>query len=328
MILPFRLRPTLFVLLLAVVAQLPVAAQKEILCRANQLRFERPGECAAKCGGELESERCVLQPRTAPLNDVLFLTYYNSLYFRGDSYIHTRSCLGRQVELTLGAGAQSSMPSGRYFSSGYEDDLRSKLIERIVFAWYSGYKVENLNIIWGRDEVKNIGIAAVPMQYGKYPLYVSVNLLCKSPAYITASVGHELIHVEQYNRTYSYFDIDDLQIRKVRDALREVEAYEWETVSGYFPWQIKTSNQWLSGFTPTEESELQTLKQCATWKAESEIEQLRAQPDAENGLKKLKQYFYQDPWVRTNWLPHNPDWAMRSAGPEPAVCQNPPFAAF
>ncbi len=292
------------------------------------MRFDRPGECAVKCTGELESERCVLQPQTPVLNDVYFLTYYNSLYFRGDSYLHTKSCLGRQVELTLGVGDQSATAGNRYISTGFAEDLRSKLIERIVFAWYSGYEAERLQIIWGRDEVKNVGIAVVPKQYGKFPLFISVNLLCKSPAYITASVGHELIHVEQFNRSYNSLDIDDLEIRNVRDSLREVEAYEWENGTGYFPWQIKTSDQWLSDLTPAEQSDLHTLEQCANWKVANEIAQLRKTPNAENGLKKLKLYFLEDPWVRSNWLPRHAEWALRSAGPEPAACQEPPFAAF
>jgi hypothetical protein len=326
---PFRNKLIFVVFFVAVFVHLPVAAQKEILCRSSQVRYDRPGECAVKCVGELENERCVLQPHAPALNDVFFVTYYNSLYFRGDSYLHTRSCVGsRQVELTLGAGTQDAAAGNRYISTGFEAELRSKLIERIIYAWFSGYQVEHLQIIWGRDEVKNVGIAVVPKQYGKYPLFISVNLLCKSPAYITASVGHELIHIEQDNRTYNGLDIDDLQIRKVRDALREVEAYEWETGTGYFPWQIKTSNQWLSAMSPVEESELHTLEQCAGWKLESEIEQVRTHPDAENGLKKLKVYFQEDPWVRTNWLPRHSDWALRSAGAEPAACQDPPFAAF
>ncbi len=316
-------------LLVVLLADLPAKAQKEIVCRANQQRYDRPGECAARCDGEFETERCALEPLTPALNDVFFTTYYNTLYFNDGNYLHTRSCLTRQVDLALGARGQGEAAAVRVSTGGDgQDPLRSKLLERMIIAWFNGYQIGNFNMIWGRDEVRNIGIAAVPAQNGRFPIYVSVNLLCKSPGYIAASVGHELIHMEQYSRQYHGMNIDDLSIRKARDAMREVEAYAWETNAGVFAWKINTRNQWLGGFTPGEMGDLHTLEQCAGWRLESEIEQLRAQPDAEANFKKLKLYFQQDPWVRSNWLPNHADWAVRAAGPEPAACQNLPFAAY
>lgn len=322
----FRSKLVIVAIFVAVFAPLAALAQKEIFCRSSDARFDRPGDCAAQCDGEFETKLCALQPQTAALNDFIFLTYYNAVFFNNGNALQTRSCLGRQVDLNLGTSPQDSKGTSSGGDEG--DELRSKLIKRIILAWYGGYEIGNFRIVWGRDEAKNIGIAVAPMQYGKFPLFLSVNLLCKSPAYMAASVGHELIHVEQYKRIYTGLNVDDLAIRKVRDALREVEAYEWETNSGAFPWKINTSDQWLGGFTATERSELDTLQQCAAWNVANEIEQLRKQPDAETSIKKLMVFFEQDPWVRSNWLPHHTDWAVRSAGPQPAPCQKPPFAAF
>lgn len=325
--LPFQSKLLLVLFLVVLLADLPAKAQKEILCRSNDQRFDRPGECAARCAGEFETERCALEPLTSALNDVFLTTYYNTLYFNNGNYLHTRSCLTRQVDLALGTSGQGGVAAVRVSTGDSDEALRSKLLERMIVAWFNGYQIGNFNMIWGRDEVHNIGIAAVPAQSGRFPVYVSVNLLCKSPDYIAASVGHELIHVEQYNRHYG-LNIDDLSIRKVRDAMREVEAYEWETNTGGFAWKINTRNLWLGGFSAAEKSDLQTLSQCAGWKLANEIEQLRTQPDAEGALKKLQLYFQQDVWVHANWLPHHPDWAVRASGPEPVACQNLPFAAY
>jgi hypothetical protein len=311
----------------------PSGAQRDILCRSSNARYAQPGECAARCRAAFESERCALQPQTAALNDSVFLTYYNAILFNNGNSLLTRGCLDREAELSLGAAEIQDAASGGKSApppAGYDEnrEMRSKLIQRIMMAWFGGEEISHYQYAWGRDEAKNVASAILPMQNGKYPVYISVNLLCKSPAFIVTSTGHALIHVEQYRRAYNGFNSEDLAIRKARDALREVEAREWETNTGAFPWKLHTANRWFSSLTSAERNDLLTLKQCAEWNAGHEIEALRGDSASAAAVQKLAQFMQQDPWVRANWLPHHADWATHRAGPQPDACKNPPFGAY
>jgi hypothetical protein len=149
-------------------------------------------------------------------------------------------------------------------------------------------------------------------------LKISTLALCRSPAGLVSTIGHEMIHVEQMQRHYSSIGVDDFGA--VRSPLREVEAYSWELQQSNFAWKIGRS-KWLAGQTSDEIKESKVQAQCYEWQVESGIDKLRTGFGSGGNVLRFGNFLNEDPWTRSVWLPAHSDWKTHKAGPQPAVCK-------
>jgi hypothetical protein len=152
---------------------------------------------------------------------------------------------------------------------------------------------------------------------GKYPMTVSDDLFKLSPAMLMQAIGHELVHLAQYQRTYS---MNVAQIDAACTAFRELEASTWEAGSATLGYFAKGAN-FFSCLTQAEQNAAVAMRRCREWGVRRaimdvrEIDQLR--PGA---LGKLERWLQEDAWARAYWLPQNPGWKAYSPGAKPADC--------
>jgi hypothetical protein len=320
--------------------------QAEIQCGKTGKRYDQPYQCAKECKGQIDAERCMIQPDLKILDDGYFKTYYNSsLFFAGNSmkaltcYDDTASkaggnsagngvkfdgTLGQTSDRTLTLPAMIVGPMGGGFvapaSAAYHKMSRDLLVERIFGRWLHPWDWDTFTITWTTDKgAEAADLSTEPDRCGKYDLSITVQSLCRSPASFIVVLGHEMVHREQYSRTYPGLERDTLG--KLRADLHEVEAYAWELRQGKFNWKFDTidRNPLYPGLTKEEIQESQKAQQCYEWDAEKHIEQDR-------GFGRSKElmalYFKEDPWISQEWLPKHTDWATHNAGPipDPATC--------
>jgi hypothetical protein len=89
-----------------------------------------------------------------------------------------------------------------------------------------------------------------------------------TPACVVSTRGHEMIHMDQYNRKYkTNFD----SINEAVAALREGEAYNWQLRKGHSPRTFKVDSL-FSSFQNSEQHETELNFQCAQWDFSNAIE--------------------------------------------------------
>ena len=324
----FSFSPGLFAFIVLPCLAVPASAQSDVQCGLDHKRFEQPGECVASCKGNIDANGCMVQPNLKALNDGFFQSFYNFSLFFGTAKNKTKTCSnsgGVDESLGSAAGMTYSPAISMFYVGGMaaiNGSPRDKLVERIFGAWLHPNNWTDFHVIWGSpagsgDAWAGVTRADAP---GKYNLNISVLSLCKTPAGLVSEIGHEMIHVEQFEREASLKGVHIPDIKSVSYPLREVEAYSWELKTVNFPWKIGPS-KWLAGQAQGEITEAKTLKACYEWKVLSEIDRVKHEPFNGPLLIELDKYFNQDPWISANWLPAHQDWKTKSAPPETDTCK-------
>jgi hypothetical protein len=311
------------------------AQTEDIQCGKDSRTFSQPAGCAAQCKGQIDAERCMLQPKLKELDDGFYKSYYNLSIFFGGNAQKTTTCGSKKIDGTIGTNTTmtlpgmilpgfGAMPTQLPGAAGHVA-VRDKLVERIFGRWLHPWSYQDFNISWTTEkEGESAELVKTPDSCGRYSLIISVDSLCRSPADLIVVIGHEMVHREQYDRKYDkpgFVKLFPDDIGKIRADLREVEAYSWELRQGNFNWKFNSigKNPLLPGMTKEETEEAQKAQKCYEWEAESKIAEFRGYPVAE---QQMDSYFHQDDWVRTQWLPKHSNWKTDKPGtiPEPATC--------
>jgi hypothetical protein len=322
----------------------PLPAQ-QIQCGKTKARYDQPYQCAKDCKGQIDAERCMIQPKLQILDDGYFKTYYNASLFFAGNFAKALTCyddemskagngkgngvkfdgtLGQTTDRTLTLPAMTIGPLAGGFvtpmTPAYHKMSRDLLVQRIFGRWLHPWDYDGFNVTWTTDKgTEAADLSTEPDACGKYDLSITVQSLCRSPASFIVVLGHEMVHREQYSRTYAGLERDSLG--KLRADLHEVEAYAWELQQGHFNWKFNSidRNPLYPGLTKEEIQESQKAQQCYEWHAEKEIQETRGFGRSKD-LMAL--YFKEDDWVNEEWLPKHKDWATHMAGPipDPETC--------
>ena len=152
---------------------------------------------------------------------------------------------------------------------------------------------------------------------GKYPLVVSDDLFWLSPAMLMQSIGHEIVHLVQYQRSYS---MNVAQIDAACSAFRELEASTWESGNTDMNYSNKGSN-FFNCLMPVEQNAATAMLRCREWGVRKAIQSVREIDQLRPGaMRKLEQWLQEDAWTKAHWLPSNPGWKTYAPGPKPQNC--------
>lgn len=149
-------------------------------------------------------------------------------------------------------------------------------------------------------------------------LGVSPDLLLLTPGFLASVLGHEMLHESQYRRNYK---TNLTGINSAVGAFRELEASMWdvgEASSPGFP-----DNEFKDCLQESESTSNQQTRVCRSWQVIKAIENINDSP--RGYFKALEAWMNEDPWVRAEWIPRNPNWKTAKAGPnpDPNKCSNP-----
>ena len=149
-------------------------------------------------------------------------------------------------------------------------------------------------------------------------LGVSPDLLLLTPGYLASVLGHEMVHESQYHRIYKTSLIG---INSAVGAFRELEASMWqlgEASSPGFP-----DDEFKGCLQESERTSNLQTRVCRAWQVTKAIQNISESPRSYS--KSLETWMSEDPWVRAEWLPKNPNWKTAKAGsnPDPKECSNP-----
>lgn len=322
---------------------LPVAslAQKDIVCGASKVRYAQPADCARACNGAEDAVRCQLIPNLKALSETQFESLYNFALFFGPNRAKAQTCGNQTVgDSSIGqtGGMQVLPPAagglmlGMLAANAGGIGPRDKVIARVFGMALLPNQYSKFQISWGeqtadskgslRHEVMQKGgewadaeKGATP---GTYTLSINPAVLCSSPAEIFETLGHEMTHVEQYDRVYK--DVDLGQLRAVSQDLREVEAYSWELGQGGFKWRIGP-NRFRAGLTDQEKSDAPLFRACYERDALAALHRMMTQPFHQTFVAEIDRYFAQDAWISSSWLPSHKDWKTAAAPPLSAECK-------
>lgn len=288
-------RPALrlaFVLLLALDVPLVVHASGpagDIACGAT--RYIVPGQCMQQCKGRrtlanLSGGQCFLVPQTPELiaNKALRQFYNQAL-----------------------------------FGLGPVPQPKSKivLVAHILNVYYPPYQAPNFAISIGPSKEQFAGIERASAPGQKPLLEITDDLFWLTPAFVISTLGHEMVHMQQYSRTYK------TNLSGINDAVaafRELEAYSWQLKKDSFPRTFKVGSL-FSSFQDSEQKETELNYQCAQWDVGHAIENIATGPRSQTYSKSLAAWLEEDPWVRQVWLPQNSNWQQQRAGSRPAPCK-------
>lgn len=254
-------------------------------------RYIVPGDCMRQCKGRrnlanLSGGQCFLVPQTPALvaNKALRQFYNQALFGLGP------------------------VP---------QPQSKIVLVAHILNVYYPPYLAPNfvINIGPSTEQFAGIERASTPSQ--KPRLEITDDLFWLTPAFVISTVGHEMVHMQQYNRTYktSLSGINDAVA-----AFRELEAYSWQLNKDSFPRTFKVGSL-FSSFQDSEQQETELNYQCAQWDVWHAIENIASGPRRQIYSKSLAAWLEEDPWVRQVWLPQNSRWQQQHAGSRPAPCK-------
>jgi hypothetical protein len=137
-----------------------------------------------------------------------------------------------------------------------------------------------------------------------------------------ATLGHEMIHVQQRGRPYhgptgGLLVVGSFQA--LHDAMWEDEAYSWETGPTYGHTWVDHKDSTLRCGTTPEEAEAQSFHDCYDWKVKYLITK-KVIEDDESVLPQIVAFLQQDPWG-TVWQQQNADWKTWKTLPPAPVYQ-------
>ncbi len=178
------------------------------------------------------------------------------------------------------------------------------LASSIINNFYSPYKSTDFNIIIEGGDLSFWAKLETPDVKGQKPdLKVSKKLFLEcSPAFLVQSIGHELIHMNQYENSP---DVNLRGITSYINAFLELEASRWEMKDTYSGWKIK-SNNLFECLTGGEQIEVINVKNCREWQTLAAIEKLSEWRPTD--LDTLETWLKANPWTRDVWLVENPGW--------------------
>jgi hypothetical protein len=178
------------------------------------------------------------------------------------------------------------------------------LASSIINNFYSPYKSTDFNIIIEAGDLSFWAKLETPDVQGQKPyLRVSKKLFLEcSPAFLVECIGHELIHMNQYENSP---DVDMRGITTYVNAFLELEASMWEMEDTYSGWKIGNNNlfECLNG---GEQIEVINTKNCRVWQTLAAIEKLSDWRPTD--LDTLEAWLKANPWTRDVWLVENPGW--------------------
>jgi len=196
--------------------------------------------------------------------------------------------------------------------------LKPGLVALIMNYYYAPYTARYVEISIGPTNTSDwANILNQKNSAGKYPMVVSDDLFWLSPAMLMQSIGHEIVHLIQYQRTYS---MNVAKIDAACSAFRELEASTWESGNTDMNYSRKNSN-FFSCLMAAEQDAATAMLRCREWGVRKaimnvrEIDQLR--PGA---MRALERWLQEDAWTKTHWLPSNPGWKAYAPGPKPGNC--------
>ena len=237
----------------------------DIACGST--RYIVPGACMQQCKGRrtlanLNAGKCFLAPQTRELSDnQLLRQFYNQALF--------------------GAGPVPPPQS------------RVVLVAHILNVYYPPNKAPNFAINFGPTKEQFAGLTRASGPGQKPVLAISDDLLWLTPAFVVSTLGHEMIHMEQYKRTYK----TDLNgINDAVAALRELEAYSWQLNRDNFARTFKVGSLFYS-FQNTEQQETELNFRCAQWDVSNAIDNIVTGPRSLIYSKSLAAWLQEDPWV-------------------------------
>ena len=178
------------------------------------------------------------------------------------------------------------------------------LASSIINTFYSPYKSTDFNIIIEQGDVSFWAKLEQPQTEGQKPtLRVSKKLFLEcSPAFLVQSIGHELIHMNQYENSP---DVNLRGITTYVNAFLELEASRWEMEDIYSGWKIR-SNDLFECLRGEEQIEVINTKNCREWQTMAAIEKLNDWRPTD--LDNLETWLTANPWTRDVWLVENPGW--------------------
>ncbi len=308
-------------------------AQSDIQCGKDGKTYTQPAGCAAQCKGQIDAERCMLQPKLKELDDGFYKSFYNlSIFFNGNAK-KVMTCGDKNFDATLGTNTTVTLPGmllpglagvmpAQLPGAPGRVAVRDKLVERIFGRWLHPYKYSDFVVNWTKEKNGEwADLESKPDSCGKYHLNISVQTLCRSPASVVVVIGHEMVHKEQYSRHYTTIAMDDFG--ELRADLHEVEAYSWELQQGNFKWAFESINKdpLFPGVTDEEKKESQQAQRCYEWDAESQLHKIITGWGGSTLVGKLDKFFNEDPWIKSQWLPKHADWKTLKLSPETSECK-------
>lgn len=265
----------------------------DIQCGCSSQRFETLASCASACPARPTCTGCMIQAVCPALKVPAFGQLYGQ---------------------ASGTGPAAAM----MLSMGGSPDT----VQRGLVAWVMGslYKQQatNFTITIGHDPSSpDLAHLGKEQAAGHFYFQVQNDAFTQSaPAALVSSIGHELIHYEQRKRARPTDIVYD-NIEDILDALREVEAWSWESGVTNFAWPFK--NQTQSCESKTDQEQAQISQQCYEWKARHLIETKIVKVGNATRTGYLEKWLKQDPWVLKVWLPANPGWKTVTAGAAPVI---------
>ena len=193
---------------------------------------------------------------------------------------------------------------------------RVVLVAHILNVYYPPNRAPNFAIHFGSTKEQFAGLTRASGPGQKPVLGISDDLFWLTPAFVVSTLGHEMIHMDQYNRKYK---TNLTGINHAVAALRELEAYSWQLKKDNFPRTFKVGLL-FSSFQNSEQQETELNFQCAQWDVSKAIENIVTGPRSLIYSNNLAAWLQEDPWVRQVWLPQNPNWVQQHAGSKPADC--------
>ena len=192
------------------------------------------------------------------------------------------------------------------------------LVSHILNNYYTPYKASTFTIGFGPSSEKWAGLTPAAGPGAKPDLMISEELFWLTPAFVMSVMGHEMVHMDQFQRHYR---TKMTGIQNAVVALRELEASSWELRKDNFPRTFKLKSPLVPYMQETEQKEEETNYACDQWDVNRAIEDVVTGPRGIVYAQSLTAWLQEDSWVRQVWLPQNPDWAARKAGARPASCR-------
>ena len=259
-------------------------------------RYDLPKECQNGRKGR-KWWRCTLSPQCAPMANLTK---------------NQRKTLVAQYNQAL-FGISMGPASVRRAST-----LKPVLVALIMNYYYAPYTARYIDISIDNTNTSDwANILSKKNSAGKYPLVVSDDLFWLSPAMLMQSLGHEIVHLDQYQRTYT---MNVFYIDAAIAAFRELEASTWDTGTSTRKYSNKNSN-FFDCLMPVEQNAATATLRCREWEVKKAIMTIRKKDEWRPGvMRTLERWLQEDVWTKTYWLPSNPEWKTYAPGPKPPNC--------
>jgi hypothetical protein len=274
----------------------PASGSGDIICSSTQQRFLLPKDCFAPrvCGSGLKLGYCQLAPQSPGLARVaevhadgagVLAQLYDNSVLRG--MINGRLPLGAACQFVLTMFTPYKCTTD--FAVSTAPDA----------AFYA---------LFGCEAVKGTGNT----------LQINPLVFTLSPALLARSIGHEMVHADQCARHETYGKTGTAESR-LNSGFEELEAYSWEAGEDSFPRTFKVKATELNTITPDEEQQVRGNLECADWTVKEDLANMIIRHGG--APPQLRDYLNSDPWVKSVWLPNNPNWQhQQPPGPMPKAC--------